>query len=268
MLHNSTALTAAPADILEQIPNPVTPSMGRTFGVTPLKQFAKMPVDPSRICRVAFLDASAVDAIKANHDIVLEGLPPEYMYPKSKEFFLDLYACDPSNTIVGVIDGHTLAAKSTLTCHSAERPYKWSEGYTPTMTDDQLCVIGGITVLPSYRGNDFMRSMVQAWKRHAVDVKKDWLLAEIDVRNVHSLENFLVEGIHVVGIATDKSDGGRNHIVARRSDEADTQLIVDPLRAHTVHVENFDAQQDLLAQGYVGVGCDIAARTITYTPSI
>lgn len=268
MLQTSTAHAfAAPADILEQTTHPVSPCMGRTFGVTQLKKLDRQPVEPNRICRVAFLDASAVDAIKSNHDIVLQDLPPEFMYPKSREFFLDLFACDPSNTIVGVIDGSLLAAKSTITSHNAERPYGWSEGYTPTMRDDQLCVIGGVTVLPSYRGNDFMRSMVQGWKQHALDVKKDWLLAEIDVKNIYSLENFLVEGLHVVGIAIDKSDGGINHIVARRTEEANQQLIIDPLLAHTVHVQNVDAQRQLLQEGYVGVACDLAAKTITYIPN-
>ena len=279
MLHVSAALNAnASADLITQSGHiqaghvteyPVTPSMGHTHGMTPLHHYDRKPVEPNRLCRIAFLDAAAVDAVKANHDVVLEGLPPEFMYPKSREFFLDHLACNPSNTIVGVIDGQTLAAKSTITCYSSDKPYYWNEGYTPVMRNEDICVIGGVTVLPEYRGNDFMRSMVQAWKKHALNNDKEWLLAEIDMRNVHSLENFLVEGIHVVGIATDKSDGGHNHIVARRTDAANAEnILADPERAVTVCVTDIDMQKYLLEEGYVGVGCDLKARTITYTPAI
>lgn len=239
--------------------------MHTPIGTAPLYRISKVPLAEARECTVAFMNAGATAPMKAVHDRTLEGLPPEFMYPKSEAYFLKVFD-NPNNAIVGIIDGDILTAKSILTCPDAENPYGWGDNFTPPMEDRDICVSGGITVLPEYRGNEFMRTMVHTWKQHAADVGRPWLLAEVDVRNMHSLENFLAEGLQVIGLATDKSDGGNNYIVARKTDEADAGNIL-PDDAVWCSVTEITAQRALLDQGYVGVGCDVQGNRVAYAPA-
>jgi hypothetical protein len=235
-------------------------------GAAPLFKVARVKLDQPRDCAVAFMNVAATAPMKAVHDRTLEGLPPEYMYPKSEQYFLNVLS-NANNAIVGIIDGDILAAKSILTCPDDESPYGWGDNFTPPMRDDEICVSGGISVLPEYRGNEFMRTMVHSWKEHAGTVGREWLLAEVDVRNLYSLENFLSEGLHVIGLATDKSDGGNNYIVARRTEDA---VAAEPILDNAIwcDVMAVDEQRALLNDGYVGVSCDMRNQRVAYAPAV
>lgn len=237
-------------------------------GTHPVEKLNQTRLFKPQSANVVLVESGALKAVADLHVSVMKELTEEeksFMLGKSRKDFEALYS-NPENGVVGVVHDGNLVAKAHMVCPTAEKPYAWHDGVTPVAEPDQISVTQGVCVASSHRGNEFMVSMLRAWEDHARGLGKTHLVAEAEIKNKHSLENFLSAGFNIHAVAVDATDQTPVFVLAK---DLTKRFYADINGYGEVQIvpaqdSEFDRHQRMIEQGYVGVGMTTDYANVLY----
>ncbi|MBI1327290.1 MAG: hypothetical protein GC136_06565 [Alphaproteobacteria bacterium] len=220
--------------------------------------------------RLVYAQIPDTPVLAALHEYVIASLPAEektFMLPKPESFFEYHLQQGAGNAVISAYIEERLVAKSIILHPHESYAYRPLEGTPlPPQGLSSVSVMQGTSVHPEYRGNGLMQIMVKAWQKHAADHNRDYLIAEIETRNVYSLKNFLDEGLSIVSAGYDPLDNAPVSIGYKKRSKfaVATHLNIPTSDEIWCDVQDVERIQQLVAAGYKGISCDIKAGQVKY----
>ncbi|GEM_PF-931199 len=228
-----------------------------------------------------FLDLSHLDEMLALQDRVYADLPDSeknFIIPKTREFFEKHLTS--GHPIIGVVCGDQIVAQSIIRTPSVTDP-KTGMTDMPHLSDlpvDTLTIMQGVLCDPAHRGNKLMQGMVKQWLSWAGANGRSNAVAEIEVRNHHSWSVFIDEGLWLVSIGHDKSDGsnlynahqalpedGRIKYKAIKKIGEEFTNVAKGESFTTCPTQDLQQQKALMDLGYACRGWDKSSKTMAFT---
>ncbi|WP_435641638.1 GNAT family N-acetyltransferase [Micavibrio aeruginosavorus] len=223
---------------------------------------------------VVKLDKSHLSDIIGLHNKAIQMLTEAekaFMLPKPASFFVDHFNRNHGNTVVGVVHKGKLIGEAIVLNPSIDHPKTGMVDMPPVGAADDITLLQGVTVLPTYRNNGLMHSMVKAWLNHGIQANKGHALAEVDVNNIASWATFLDQGMEIPSIGVDPSDGTvvynlhetLPNIQKKRLTQAFNE-VADGCKTCPMH--DIETQKSMLDQGYVISGWKKATKEMILRP--
>lgn len=218
--------------------------------------------------RILKLGADDLDAIYGLHEHVVETLTSDekaYMLPKSRDYFHDHFEKASGNTFLGLDMNGYLVAMSMVNHPVPTAPDTGMVDMPSAPPALQTSLLQAVCVHETFRGNGMMTHMVGEWIKHAYDHDREHIVAEIDVHNIASWYSFMKQGLDIVSIGVDSSDGTVVYNMHGKTDA----LAKGDLRASFNHhattpTHDITAQKKLFAAGYRATGFDKQAGLLTF----
>lgn len=215
------------------------------------------------------LGADDLDAIFGLHQHVVETLGSNekaYMLPKSRNYFHDHFEKASGNTFLGLDMNGYLVAMAMINHPVPAAPETGMVDMPNEPPALQTSLLQAVCVHETFRGNGMMAHMVGEWIKHAHSHGRDHVVAEIDIHNVASWYSFMKQGLDIVSIGVDASDG----TVVYNMHGKTSALTQGDLRAAFNHhadapVDNITVQKELLAAGYRATGFDKDTGLLKFT---
>ncbi len=223
---------------------------------------------------VGFLDEGHINEIKAFHDHIVKTLNPDeqaFFLQKPRSFFANHFKKGNGNAVLAIVkeDGAVIAQAIILN-PSYTSPDTGMVDMDLSCRTDSITVLQGVGVLPEMRGNGLMHDLVSHWLDYAYSLGKTNAIAEIDVNNIASWNVFLKEGLKLVGMGIDPSDGTLVYnahedvktAIMKRLSHVFNDKAVGPLFAS--HIENIEWHQKLFKEGQKCIGFNKAQKTLVF----
>lgn len=210
---------------------------------------------------LVFLDKSHINTILAVQDHIYTSLPEAhkaFILPKSAAFFAKHF--ETGGHILGAVSEKELVAQAIILNPSKDHPKTGMTDMAPLDGEpEDITVLQGLLVRPSYRGQKIAHMLGQAWLDIAQAESKTNLLCEVAMPNSHSWAVFLDLGLHIVSAGIDPDDGTKLYNMHHTThglktafrDAATGQKICGE---KTLKMDEEDRISALLAEGYVGCG--------------
>ena len=219
--------------------------------------------------RLLKLGPDDLDAIFGLHQHVVETLDSDekaYMLPKSRDYFHDHFEKASGNTFLGLDMNGYLVAMSMVNHPVPAAPDTGMVDMPSAPPALQTSLLQAVCVHETFRGNGLMAHMVGEWIKHAFEHDRDHVVAEIDIHNVASWYSFMKQGLDIVSIGVDQSDGT---VVYNMHGETNALARGDLRAAFNHHtnasVQNIAAQKELLAKGHRVTGFDKDTGLLTFS---
>lgn len=208
------------------------------------------------------LGPGAVRQMKAFHDSILWRLPGDeknFFLDKDLRYFQNLYDRG-TGTGIGILSGGRLIAQAVILNPTREHPHTGMVDMPAVAPPENVSVLQSVGVLPELRGNNLMDKLIEGWIAQAAAQGRTDAMAEIEVRNVASWNNFMKGGLSLAGIGIDPADGALLYnaheklaaLPAKKMSSVFNRAsgaVLTPCRA-----ENVERQQELFTAGHRAVG--------------
>jgi len=177
----------------------------------------------------------------ALHQAIIDDLPAHqknYILPKTADYFFTHFAGYNGNAILGVVIDGRLTAQA-------------------------------VSVHPSFRGMGIMNRLVGHWIDHAQNLGREHLLAEIEIHNQASWGTFVTNGLKLVGIGRDPSDGAfvyNAHELTSRAVAKRLTPAFNSAACQIVSAKAFITQEQLFDDGYAIVAWDRDKQVVRMAP--
>lgn len=240
----------------------------QVVGTHPINKLNQTRLFTPQTADVVLLESGAIKAIADLHVSVMRDLTEEeqsFMLGKSRKDFQALYS-NPENGVVGVVHNGELVAKAHMVCPTVDAPYGWHDGVTPVAEPGAMTVTQGVCVARSHRGNEFMVSMLRAWEDHAKGLGKTHLVAEAEIKNIHSVENFLSAGFNIHAAAIDAYDNAPVFVFAKDLDQKyrPDAAAFGEIKLIAADDNAYDKHRAAIEEGFVGIAMTSDYKSIVY----
>ncbi len=158
---------------------------------------------------LVLLKPASVHAAIALHQATIDAFPPEeksFMLAKSDRYFSGHVNKADGNAILGIVCDSQLIAQAVITHPAKDWRDTGMVDMKPVAPAHQTSVLQAVCVDRAYRGQMLMQHLIGQWLLHAAQYGRTHLLAEIDVRNAGSWDNFLKGGLNIHSIGIDPAD--------------------------------------------------------------
>jgi hypothetical protein len=221
--------------------------------------------------QIVQLTPEHIGQMQALQDNVQAALPEDskgFLLPRAREDFEASFA--NGDSIIGILHQGRLIAQGAMVLPTAKNPATGID-VKLNVPPERIMILQGMMVEPVYRGHHLMEIMKNAQLNLAKQLGRIHVLAAIDVRNRASYIIALASGfeIHTISRKVLKQDikttvyglyAPLDRLIRRDFNQAAAAKKAERL----VGLDDIPLQEQLLQEGYKGIGYSSAAKSIGF----